>query len=114
MGQKVLFFKNFSQDFKINFFETGRRKNAEIELKKTVTKVLKRLNKVFSSIKALKQTHFLKNIRYSAVGLHYRLMLGRKLFADNDFIILRLLGHSFYTLSRKHPFGHLCGYDIGN
>ena len=32
MGQKVLFFKNFSQNFKINLFETGRCKNAEIEL----------------------------------------------------------------------------------
>jgi len=34
MGQKVLFFKNLQQDFKINFFETGRCKNVEIELKK--------------------------------------------------------------------------------
>jgi len=31
MGQKVLFFKNIQQDFKIIFFETGKYKNAEIE-----------------------------------------------------------------------------------
>ena len=41
-------------------------------------------------------------------------MLARKLFPDNDFIIVQLLGYSFYTLSRNHPFGQLCGYGIGN
>jgi len=65
MGQKVLFFKNLQQDFKINFFETGRYKNAEIELK-NCNKNLKRLNKVFSSIKSLKTSRIFKNL---AVGL---------------------------------------------
>jgi len=38
-------------------------------VEKTVTKVLKQLNKVFSSIKALKTLHIFTNIRYLAVGL---------------------------------------------
>jgi len=41
-------------------------------------------------------------------------MLAQKLFTDNDYIIVRFLGHSFYTLSRKRPFGQLSGCDIGN
>jgi len=69
MEQKVLFFKNLQQDFKTKYFEPGRCKNAEIELKKTVTKVLKWLNKVFISITALKTPHIFKNIRYLAVDL---------------------------------------------